>query len=103
MAMQRKIGAVFEAFVFEPEPNCREASETDGQGCETDRVGNEGVSTSRSLRRDSKAHGIPKKRNFSHRDQVLFIFEPELPLLARRYRGEFRRFGSWELNSDFCR
>ena len=28
--MQRKVGAVFEAFVFEPEPSRWQASETDG-------------------------------------------------------------------------
>ena len=31
MAMQREVGAVFEAFVFEPEPSRWETSETDGQ------------------------------------------------------------------------
>ena len=31
MAMQRKVGTVFERFVFEPEPSRWEAGETDGQ------------------------------------------------------------------------
>jgi hypothetical protein len=31
MAMQREVGAVFEAFVLEPEPSRWQTSETDGQ------------------------------------------------------------------------
>ncbi len=47
MAIQREVRAVFEAFVFEPEPSRWETSETDGRS--RDRLsGSEGVNMSRS-------------------------------------------------------
>jgi hypothetical protein len=42
-----EVGAVFERFVFEPEPSRWEASETDGRGERPTELGNEGVKMSR--------------------------------------------------------